>query len=195
MDSYLLSSNDAELPHQELPSIIIQILNLLSETKISGRAKAASILLNMSGKTREQFATFTTLALKMTKEKHRPQPFSLTGDTRVTVYCNPTSVSFGEKFDITEHVLANIVIGNEQERLLLELFFDEQDNLANVKFSFLASQDIDKYGKEKIKALADDLSSQRVAQALAKGEIRRNALCPCGSGKKYKRCHLRRKSQ
>jgi hypothetical protein len=113
--SHLLSSNDAELPHQELPSIIIQILNLLSETKISGRAKAASILLNMSGKTREQFATFTTLALKMTKEKHRPQPFSLTGDTRVTVYCNPTSVSFGEKFDITEHVLANIVIGNEQE--------------------------------------------------------------------------------
>jgi len=83
----------------------------------------------------------------------------------------------------------------EQERLLLELFFDQQDNLVDVELSFLATQDIDKYGKEKIEALADNLSAQRVAQALAQGEIRRNALCPCGSGKKYKRCHQRRKDQ
>lgn len=192
--SYLLSSNDAEPPQQKLPSIVIQILNLLSGTNISGRAKAASTLLNMSGETREQFVTFTTLALKMTKEKHRPQPFSLIGDTRVTVYCNPNSPSFSEKFDIAEHVLANIVIGKEQERLLLELFFDKQDNLVNVEFCFLTTQDIDKYGKEKIEALASTLSIQRVTQAIAQGEIRGNALCPCGSGKKYKRCHLRRKN-
>ena len=190
--SYLLASDSAELPKQELPSTVVEILNLLSETKISERSKAASTLLNMSGETKDQFATFTTLALKMTKEKHRPQPFSLTGDTHVTVYCIPNSPSFGEKFDIIEHVLANIVIGNEQERLLFELFFDEQDNLVDVDFSFLAVQNIEKYGKEKIETLAENLSTQRVAQALAKGEIRRNALCPCGSGKKYKYCHGRK---
>ncbi|MFN3390046.1 MAG: SEC-C metal-binding domain-containing protein, partial [Allosphingosinicella sp.] len=36
------------------------------------------------------------------------------------------------------------------------------------------------------------LAERRVEVARARGKIGVNAQCPCGSGKKYKRCHGRR---
>nr|WP_244558449.1 SEC-C metal-binding domain-containing protein [Tardiphaga sp. OK246] len=51
-------------------------------------------------------------------------------------------------------------------------------------FAGLANEEL-----EHIKAASLSLRRRRINDARAKGKIGRNEPCPCGSGKKYKRCH------
>ena len=185
----LLSKRNAELPQQEIPTILEEIINQLSKTKTPGRAKVTSRLLDMSSETREQFSTAAKTILDLARKKHRLQSFSFVGDDRVTIYCIPMLVDFEDTFDTEKHMLANLLIANEPDRLLLELTFDGGDHLVNIQSSFWSEEDIDRYGREEIEKFANKLVSQRFSQALRQGKIKNNEPCPCGSGKKYKDCH------
>ena len=145
----------------------------------------------MSGDARNELAQMIDEAINRTQKRFLPQPFSVIGEAKISGYCHLPELSFGSSFNIKEHILANMFLLNESERLLLELHFDTDLQLKNVGYCFLISEDIDKYGRGIIEDAAKKLAHQRIEKAREKQKIGRNDPCPCGSGKKYKNCHWR----
>ncbi len=187
--SSLLSGEEASSPNQEMPEILRQVLTILAAKKSHGRARVASKLLDMSGKARNDFGQMVDEGLSRTQLRKRPQPFSILGEVKITGYCHLSELRFTNSFNIKEHVMANMLLVNESERLLLELYFDSDLRLTNVEYCILTENDIEKYGKENIEKIAGRLAHQRIEKAREIKKIGRNDPCPCGSGRKYKHCH------
>ena len=82
-----------------------------------------------------------------------------------------------------------MLVTGDKDRLLLELFFDQVGDLVDVYFKFLGNEEIPKQDLPRLRAKAEALRSRRLCAAKeAHGKIGRNEPCPCGSGKKYKKC-------
>jgi len=82
-----------------------------------------------------------------------------------------------------------MLAAGEGERILLELIYDPAGNLTDEFFSFLRVDAIPVDELEALKRKADKLRLRRINAAKeTRGKIGRNDQCPCGSGKKYKKC-------
>lgn len=92
--AYLLMGEPIDLPKQDIPSTILEILSILTKEDKLGRAWVASKLLDMSGETRQNFESNVRRSTRLTRERMRPQPVSLFGEVQITVYCNPSDRSF-----------------------------------------------------------------------------------------------------
>ena len=84
------------------------------------------------------------------------------------------------------HSIAIMKISNIEKMLELHLFFNIEDELDKIEFNFLNINDIE-YDKEIIFNVVKELKVQRLKR-INKKKIGRNEKCPCGSGKKYKKC-------
>ena len=58
--------------------------------------------------------------------------------------------------------------------------------MRGVDANFLRSTDIEPADRERIEGISVEQARRRVARH--SGKIGRNELCPCGSGKKFKKC-------
>jgi preprotein translocase subunit SecA len=85
-----------------------------------------------------------------------------------------------------------MVASDEQSRRLVELEYTEDGALvgAHIKHVSLVGLSTDEL--DRIEAASLSLRRERLEKARAKGKVGVNEPCPCGSGKKYKRCHGRR---
>lgn len=84
-----------------------------------------------------------------------------------------------------------MLAANDDKRLLLELFFDRYGKINNIQFILIYKQSIDRLELNRLEETANMLKKRRVEKAKKENEkLGRNSLCPCGSGKKYKRCCL-----
>jgi preprotein translocase subunit SecA len=84
-----------------------------------------------------------------------------------------------------------LLVNGEAERLLLELFYDDNGSLQDVRWHWIEKARIPPELLPKLEADAAKLRQLRVATAKAeRRKIGRNEPCPCGSGKKYKMCCL-----
>ena len=186
--SRVLRDEQANIPKQTIPEILGRILDILVQKKKVGKARVASILLDMSYQERTDFADMIKDIVSHTKQRRKPIPFSIR-KTNISIYCHVPEVSFSA-YNFKEYGLANMIIGNDEERLLLELYFDESENIIDVRFDLLDKDFLESYGKHKLIPAVDKLIANRFTNALKeKRSIGRNDLCPCGSGKKYKHCH------
>jgi uncharacterized protein YecA (UPF0149 family) len=88
-----------------------------------------------------------------------------------------------------------MLLADDKERLLLEINFDNSGSVNNVDFQFIQRESIAQDEIEKLEAIAEILRNKRIDRVQREeGKIGRNATCPCGSGKKYKKCCLRREN-
>jgi len=88
-----------------------------------------------------------------------------------------------------------MLVSQDKDRLLLELSFDSAERLVDVDYSFLRFEDIPTFQFDRLKGLAERLRFTRIQKAKQiEHKIGRNDYCPCGSGKKYKRCCLLRET-
>ena len=97
------------------------------------------------------------------------------------------------KDSIDENTLINITYANMNlskcEKLLSVFLYYSSDNIINkIDFKILTSYDKGTKSTE-IMNLAEYLRNKR-GMRLESRKIGRNELCPCGSGKKYKKCCL-----
>ena len=117
----------------------------------------------------------------------RQRPFLVTGESPFTVCTwSPTVPRIeGEALAYTQSVVAaNDGIG----RLLIELEYGAADRLVEVHWQDVSLKGLDDHQLAKARLRGETGKQQRVALARNKGKIGVNEQCPCGSGKKYKRC-------
>lgn len=176
---------------QKMPARFREIIECLSSSDRIGRRKVSSLLLDCSGEWKNKITSSIDDILERQSLSRLAKPFSTYGDVKITLFCWQEGILRRDHNLARDHTRSAMLITNDTWRLLLELFFDEAGVLNNVDFEFFKVEDISEQELPELKAKADALRISRFKSAKkVSGKIGRNALCPCGSGKKYKKCCL-----
>ncbi|WP_214811876.1 SEC-C metal-binding domain-containing protein [Exiguobacterium sp. s127] len=178
-------------PKQELPQKIQEVIGWLDLNDIFGKSKIVSSLLNLDEKTRWAVEENITKVLERQNEINKTLPLSIFGEARITFICKQIEVeSYSDEYS-RDYVLATLLKANDEVRLGLYLSYSSDGKLDDVEYEYLTKEDIPQERKVEIERLADILAERRIISyknQTGKKKIGRNDLCPCGSGRKYKRC-------
>jgi len=194
IDEYFsaLAHGDApELPRQAMPTRLAEIIKFLAESNEPRRAELTSFLLDAAGDFRDTLAAAIEQALGENKELHRARPLSFYGGMAMTLYVwSPSAPRIGDAAD--QHTRAVMVASDEKSRRLVELEYTEDGVLVGAHMKHVSLVGLSNAELERIEAASLSLRRSRLEKAQAKGKVGVNEPCPCGSGKKFKRCHGRR---
>jgi len=191
----MLNPNIGKPPQQKIPARLNEIIKFLSNLSSPGRRKLSSTLLDCNEEMRNQLATGIEEVLRKQSLDNRPKPLCIYSEIVIIVFCWQKDIVERDRMLALEHSKAAMLISKDKEALLLELTFDQSAILIDIHFDFLRPEDLSEQELEKISSIAEELKASRIAAAFkTRGKIERNETCPCGSGKKYKRCCMLRKT-
>jgi SEC-C motif len=178
---------------QRIPRRLFEIVDSLSRGVTPGRAKVASHLLDLDGEWRENIATGIDEELERQPTTRRPKPLSTHGDVTLTIFCWTPCCPAQDSALALKHARKVLLLHDEPRRLLLELTYSDGGVLEDVTWQWVDLPSIPQVDLPTLRADAERLRETRIASARAgHRKIGRNELCPCGSGKKYKRCCIGR---
>lgn len=167
-----------------------EIIDYLAVHPVPGRARAASYLLNFAGDTRDNISRSIDEELARQPETKRPMPLSAHGVASVTIYCWSPDSGPRDTAAALSHTRSVLLATGEQSKLLLELQYDAARELGGVWWAWVDRAEIPPEQLPKVERDAEKIRQKRIARARAKAKIGRNDLCPCASGRKYKKCCL-----
>lgn len=180
---------DPDPPTQPLPARLSEILALLEARAQAGRARISAFLLDAAGDERSRMHRQIEKDIANQKADEPSRPVSSYGEQAFTMQVWTPAQPRNAQAAL-DHVQAVMAAANEQSRLLLELIYDREDRLADMQWRHVGVAGLDEAQLAKIHADGESLKRRRVAAARTKGWIRPKAQCPCGSGLKFKDCHL-----
>jgi hypothetical protein len=172
---------------QEMPNRLVEIINVLSMCGKLGRARIASYLLDCGDSWRNNITDGIEKILANQKAQIRLLPLSTYGDIKLTIFCWQEPFLPRNKELAIDHSRAAMLVAGDKERLMLELLYTDEGKLEDISWDNVTLADISNSDMERLMSIAATLKNRRLAKA---GNIGRNDPCPCGSGKKYKKCCL-----
>ena len=183
-------SEDAPLSpiSQAMHPRLREVVDFLSASSMPERSRIASFLLDMAGEDRDTFFNFVDSDLDQQKTTKRPRSFSSHGDVRLTLYARLEGVTPRDDATMADHARALIMMQGEADRNLVELVYDGARKLKAVNWRGLDLDGLSASETDRLKGLADAIRQRRLAKATGKNKPGRNEQCPCGSGKKSKKC-------
>lgn len=178
-------------PRQKMPSRVAEIINLLGAANEPHRAELASFILDGAGDWRDTLASSIENALKENKQLGRARPLSSYGGMEMTQFVwSPDAPRNAE--GAIEHARIVMLADHQATRRLVEFEYDKEGKLFGAHLRHVSVAGLSDAEIERLRAKGVTLQGQRIANVQAKGKIGRNAQCPCGSGKKWKKCHGQR---
>lgn len=178
-------------PRQKMPSRIAEIVDLLGTSNDLHRAELSSFILDGAGDWRDTLASSIENTLKENKELKRARPLSSYGGMEMTQFVwSPDAPRNAE--GAIEHTRVVMLADNKTDRRLVEFEYDKDGKLFGAHLRHVTLVGVSEAEIERLRAKGVALQERRIASAQAKGKIGRNDQCPCGSGKKWKKCHGQR---
>lgn len=189
--SALTQGDVVQPPQQVMPDRIKEIIRHLSQGRKPGRSMLASFLLDAAGDHRETIAKAIDDALNDHEKLGRVRPFSSYGEHAFTMFTWSPTVPRNASGALT---FTRNVVGQSSEdgRLLIEVECDKSGSITDLHWTWVSLLGIPSKEAAQHLDAGRQLGNRRVELARASRKIRVNEQCPCGSGKKYKKCHGRR---
>ena len=181
-------------PLPNIPDLFLRIIHYLEVESIEGRSSIANYFLNFSTDAKNDFCNQVDYVLNRQKEIKREIPIHAAGvgenSLRYTCFVDQQGVIESSDSQKREYTLACLSWNNDPDRYLIDLSFDSVGNFIKVELKRFTLQDIKPEESDQIYQLGKEVAERRMFQyhQTHKGKIGRNQLCPCGSGKKYKKC-------
>jgi preprotein translocase subunit SecA len=186
--SAIVQGDTPTLPKQGMPERLAEIVALLGTSRMPNRSAAASFLLDSAGDFRTKLAGIIEEQLSNNKELLRARPLSVYDEMAFTLFCWSPSAP-RQAAAAFEHVQTVMAANSESSRHLLELEYTSTGVLKEVHWRRVELTGRSDAEMVHLQAAARALREQRVVAAQKRGKIGPNEKCPCGSGRKYKRCH------
>lgn len=178
-------------PRQKMPYRIAEIIDLLATSDNPHRAELSSFILDGAGDWRDTLASSIENALKENKELKRARPLSSYGEMEMTQFVwSPEAPRNAES--AIEHTRVVMLADNKTDRRLVEFEYDKDGKLFGAHLRNVTLEGVPAAEIERLRAEGVALHQRRIASAQVAGKIGRNDQCPCGSGKKWKKCHGQR---
>ena len=183
-------------PSLNLPDFYNTILEYLMISPLDNKSEIASYLLDFSTDAKEQFCEQIKRVISRQREIEDYSVINVsgTGDSlRYTCFVHQPEVKQISDKEKNDYVMSMLVWNDETDRVMIEFCFDKDENIQWMKFERFMPSDVMDSERERLFELGKARAKRLVKKHLAssKGKIGRNELCPCGSGKKYKKCCLR----
>lgn len=186
---------EAKKPKQDIPREIEKIIDFLDKHNLKGKFKLAKFLLDFSQETRKTLNDGINKTLIRQKEICRMLTMSLMGEAPLCLFCHQYGIK-NMNDDVTrDYTLATMLESNDKFRLELHLSYNDEKEIENIKFKFYTDSDIPEERREELIELGHKYYETRLISYKEQNHIKkigRNEQCPCGSGKKYKKCHGRK---
>lgn len=186
---------ETEKPKQYIPAEIKKIINFLDKSNLKNRVKLGMFLLDFSSEGRSNLNDGILSALKRQSEIKRMVQLVLSGETPICIFFHQHGIESMSDIEIKDYTFATMLQMGDQYRIELNLYYDKFNEIENIKFEFYSYKDIPSERISKLKEMASELSELRIIRYKkdnGTNKIGRNEICPCGSGKKYKKCHGKR---
>ncbi len=178
---------------QDLPNVFAQIIEVMSVNPKAGARFVASSLLNFDSESREGIVSKIQGALRRQLREGRLLPVSVLGIIPITFVVSLISEFECKKSEAKEAVLGSLFTSSDKYRILIEVAFCDLEEVFEVDYSIFHSDNLTEEEIEIGKAYSERLKKSRKTKFQSEvGLPSRNAKCPCGSGKKYKKCCLDR---
>ena len=196
LDRYFAARlRDGSIPSpltQEIPGRVWEIVDALSQTSRPGRAKVSSFVLDLDGTWRDRIAVEIDGELERQATTKEYKPFSMHGQMNLTIACCTADLEEFDVENVLEYGRTVTALHEDNGMLVLILKYGYGRRLERVDWCWFDAREFEESELSALKVKADRLRRMRVAKARSNRKIGRNEQCPCGSGKKYKKCCLKR---
>lgn len=194
LDDYFCRLYQPELsytkPLQDIPHKIDEILQFLKQGIEKNKIDIAHFLLNMSSEAKEDFCKAIHHALQRQSEIGRMVVMSAFGEIKYCLFVSTPGIKIMEIAERQDYVLSAILSDESMPIMWINLDYDKDGNLLSVKGKECRYCDIPASDIDRLKELSIEYKKSRIASFHRQNhrKVGRNDLCPCGSGKKYKKC-------
>ena len=195
----MLDPNTPCTLRQSTPAHLQKIVEFLSQSNKPGHSEVAAYLLDMASDSQREVVSYINQELKKQTTTKRPLPLSMHGNVKLTISCWTEHSVPRNSVLALNHARSIVVMHNEARRLLIELSYSGASELKEVNWSWVELAGIPPSQLPRLRSQANDIRQKRIArtttelrQTTGRRKIGHNESCPCGSGKKYKRCCLGR---
>ena len=178
-----------------MPDLFQEMIHWLDHSNIPNRFSMANYLLNFSTEAKEQLYESILYVINGQNSTKKTIPIHVSGlgddSLRYTCFINQRNLSNFTIKQKRDYTLANLLRDTDDDRYLLDIFFNEENKIEKINIEKFHKNDILSTELNNIKQLSDSIAKNRLLQyKKTHKKIGRNDLCPCGSGLKYKRCCL-----
>jgi hypothetical protein len=173
-------------PRQKLPVAVADILGLLENERPKLWLLANSRVRNLDGRTRTLVDVQINKARRAAQEG-RHTAFHVPGLAGISLAINGRYSKFLDKELIDMCNAASIAFG-VTERVLVTMSINDAGNFYAARVFLSQNEDPSEEAKVEAEALAKRVEAT-VAAYVQKSDVGRNEPCPCGSGRKFKKCH------
>jgi hypothetical protein len=197
LDKYFCSLYHPQLkskkPTQNIPDLFLRIIKYLESEDKSNKVEISNYLLDFSSESREELCNHIEYGIDRQKKIKRMILLAGAGagdSLRYTCFINQPNITPLTKEEKRESVLASLIWNEEEDRILLDMYFDEKDQFYKLIYKKYTEEDILEDEMEKLRSKGEQIADLRLKKykSIYGKRIGRNQLCPCASGKKYKRC-------
>lgn len=197
LDKYFCSLYHPQLhpekPLPNIPDLFLHIVSYLENEGVGNKVEISNYLLDFALEAKEELCDQVKYALKRQQQTKHMAAISAagTGDyLRYTCFVNQPGITLLSAEEKRKYVLASLIWNQDSERVLLDLYFDENEVFYKLIFKCFRPEDILLDEVEELKSQGEQLVNMRLEKykLMHPGKIGRNQLCPCSSGKKYKKC-------
>lgn len=183
-----------EKPRQNMPKRFREIIDVLLKSNNSQAVSISSYLLDFSSDARQQLSDGIDTTLKRQASTGRQCAISFSGggdSIRMTYFVFQNELHDAQTDqEMLDHTASFLLANGEKERMMLSLRFDADYALQSVSARSIGIDQIPPSRIDELRSLGEQMGAFRVAKYRREhGKIGRNQPCPCGSGRKYKRCH------
>lgn len=195
LDNYFcrlyLPELNAVKPKQDIPKEITEIIQLLEQGIDKNKIDLAHFLLNMSSAAKEDFCKAIHNALQRQSEIGRMLVIAAFGEIKYCLFVAMPGIKVISQRERQDYVLSAILSNESMPIMWIELEYDE-DKLCGARGKQCRYIDIPSDEIDRLKKLNVEYSKSRMKsfQVQYRKTVGRNDPCPCGSGKKYKKCCL-----
>ena len=197
LDKYFSSLYHPQLsypkPLQNIPSLFMDIIVYLVNSDLENKVEVSNYLLDFCFDAKSDLCEKVQDLLERQFKNKKPIAIHTAGtgsSLSYTCFVNQPELLSYSKDEKRKYVLASVIKNQENERILLDLYFDKNNKFLEIIFRRFTYKDINKEEKDELFLLGEEIAKRRLVKYKSSnpGKIGRNQFCPCGSGKKFKRC-------
>lgn len=177
-------------PKQNIPNEITEIIQLLDQGPDENRIDVAHFLLDLSSEAKDDFCRVIHHALRRQPEIGRMIIMSAFGEIKYCLFVKIPGIKVMSKQEREDYVLSAILNDKSMPIMWIDLDYDKDGKLISAKGKQYGYSDIPIGEIDRLKELSIEYAKSRIEsfQRQFHKKVGRNDPCPCGSGKKYKKC-------
>lgn len=181
----------AEKPCQNIPHRIEEILDLMDTKKTPNRIFLSTFLLDICEIGKNDFAYNIERVFERQKEVGHMMPLIVFGEVRYCAFIHTPQIKIMSHQQKSDYVYSAVLRDKEANLVWIDLHYDESGVLYEAHSQICSFDDIPADDCQRLQELSH-VNAQSIISSYKmhnkKHKVGRNDPCPCGSGKKYKKC-------